>query len=1173
MTDNLSQFITDPNIIQRRASNPGHSVWVSASAGSGKTKVLTDRVLSLLLTGTRPERILCITFTKAAAAEMSNRINRLLGVWATEDEDKLVADLTQLLGREPDKATVVLARQLFARVLDTPGGLKIQTVHSFCQSLLGRFPLEAGVPPNFQVLDDRSALEMMARARDLVLRRARTDQALGNALFQVTRRAAEDRFGELMQILTTERGRIRRLINATGSINAAAARLFARIGAAPDLEEGDVIRQACEEGAFDRDGLRASCEALIASSGSRDQARGDLIASWLETDLAGRIASFEDYRLAFLKKTDLEPVKDLMVKKLREDRPDLLDVLEKEQQRQERVLEKIKRQITAGASAGLLRLGAAILEAYEAEKDSRDTLDFDDLILKSRDLLTGGSDAVAWVLFKLDGGLDHILIDEAQDTNPEQWQVVGALAEEFFTGDGAHDDDETGARTVFAVGDVKQSIYSFQRADPAEFHHMRLHFEERVKQAMQVWDMVPMDVSFRSTPAVLRAVDLVFAADFAKDGLVERTETVRHQAWRQGQAGRVEVWPLIEAEKAADPDPWTLPLESEVERIPKQRLANLLAAQIANWIGREPLPAQGRAMRAGDIMILVRQRSAFVDMLVRALKNRQVPVAGADRMILSEQIAVMDLVVLAKFLLMPGDDLSLATVLKSPLVGLTDDDLFTLAYNRQESLWQRLNGARGDDPRFEAACQWLRSLRRRMDRMRPFELIGGLLAAPCPALDRQETRTLTGREAMIARLGVEAEDPLEEFLSMTLNYEQGNTPSLEGFLHWFAAGEAQIKRDLEAAGRDEVRIMTVHGAKGLQAPVVILPDSTSKPEPGRGAQLYWLKEDALKAELPLWVANTMTMEREGRNARLMASLKQDQEYRRLLYVALTRAEDRLIVCGAAGARKPRDDCWYNLVREGLSTEGQAVDFDNRTLDPDGWAGEMLILENAQEQPVTREETVATTPTAVASLPDWVRGKPSAEPVPPRPLAPSAPEEEDPPARSPLGQQSTGRYRRGILVHRLLQTLPDLPPEQREEAARRFLALPGHGLDAPQADEIGREVTRVLTHPQLAPAFGPGSRAEVPIVGMVKKDLFSPQVISGQVDRLLVTDDQVIILDFKTLRPSPMDPDKVPKAYMKQMAAYRDVLRQLYPDRPVRCALIWTEGPKLMFLDDVHLDRA
>lgn len=1170
--EQLSLLGPDPNVIQRRASHPAHSVWVSASAGSGKTKVLTDRVLSLLLTGTRPERILCITFTKAAAAEMANRLNGILGQWATMAQPDLSDKITDLLGRQPDAATVVLARQLFARVLDTPGGLKIQTVHSFCQSLLGRFPLEANVPPQFQVLDDRSAGEMMARARDTVLRAAEGDTPLADALYQVTRRAQEDRFDELMRMLTSERGRIRRLINAKGGIDAAVAALFRKLEADPDQGEEDVIAAACKEGAFDRNGLRHAAEKLLESTGKKDQERGRIIAAWLAKPAEGRIATYDDYRLAYLKKTDLEPLKDLAVKAIVKDHPDVVDILEREQERAVMTRDRIRVQVTAQASAGLLRLGEAMLRAYDLEKKSRDLLDFDDLILKSRDLLTNEENAnVAWVLFKLDGGLDHILIDEAQDTNPEQWEVVAALADEFFTGEGQRSEDEAGPRTVFAVGDVKQSIYSFQRADPEAFRRMRAHFEERVTQAQQVWDMVPMDVSFRSTEPVLRAVDAVFAGAETKDGLVAPEETVRHTAWRRGEAGRVEVWPLVEAEKAEDPEPWALPLESEIERNPKQRLADALAARIEAWIGTEPLPAKGRPMRAGDVMVLVRNRSSFVDMLVRALKARNVPVAGVDRMKLSQQIAVMDLVVLAQFLLMPEDDLALATVLKSPLVGLNDDDLFVLAYDRGKgrSLWGSLQAKSVENSRFAPARNWLAALLNKADFMRPFELFGEVLSSTCPAVDRKETRELTGREAMVARLGVEAEDPLEEFQSMTLAYEQGNTPSMQGFLQWFAAGEAEIKRDLEAGERDEVRIMTVHGAKGLQAPVVILPDTVGKPEIGRNAQLYWLPEPD-HSELPLWVIGSGVTEHQGAKARAAAAKAQDQEYRRLLYVALTRAEDRLVVCGAAGARSPRADCWYNLVWNGLETVARPEEFDLNTLTPEAWAGTKLVLESRQERTVSKPEEKAEQ-AKVEDLPDWARRLPGAEPVPPKPLAPSAPEEEDPPVRSPLGGDNRVRYQRGILVHRLLQSLPDLAPDQWDAAARRFLAQPAHGLDEAVQDELAREVLGVLADAEIGRIFGPGSRAEVPIVGLIRDAKDRPQVVSGQVDRLVVREDGVWILDFKTLRPAPMEITRVPVAYLKQMAAYRAVLSQVYPGKEIHCALIWTEGPRMMLLDNAHLD--
>ncbi len=1182
-TNILSSEI-DPNVLQREASSPFQSVWVSASAGSGKTKVLTDRVLNLLLTRARPEKILCITFTKAAAAEMSNRVNGKLGKWATMPEEELHGELKILMGISPNDDDMQLARQLFARVLDTPGGLKILTVHSFCQSLLGRFPLEAGVSPNFQIVDDRSASEMLMRAQDMILQAADGEGPIADALKIVTRYSNEDAFASLMRGLIYERGRLKRLLEAENDETAeecllrVTANLFKMLDAKPNMGEEEVIAEACAEGAFDRVNIRHAMDHLFTGT-KTDIGIAEKLQAWLEVDLEGRIIGFEKYRTAFLTGT-LEPRKKLMTKKLADARLDLGDCLLAEQDRILQIQDRVSRQVTASASAGLLRLGDAMLRAYEFEKHARDLLDFDDLILKSCALLTRQDGAAAWVLFKLDGGLEHVLIDEAQDTNPEQWEVVETLTREFFTGEGQYnarpDNFERDMhRTIFAVGDEKQSIFSFQRADPKEFRRMQGVFEELVHSVDRKWAMVPMDTSFRSTNAILKMVDAVFENPVAKEGVVPFGKPVHHTAFRKGHGGKVEIWPIVQASRPVDPDPWLLPTETESDSSPKQRLADALSSQIEKWIGVEDLPSKGRAVRAGDIMVLVRRRDAFVELLVRSLKRRNIPVAGVDRMILSEQIVVMDLMVLAQFLIMPDDDLSLATVLKSPLIGLNDDDLFDLAYKRgSRSLWHNLREHGRDHQRYGPVVRWLQEFLARTDFIRPFELFSNILAKPCPALDKQEKRMLTGREAMVARLGREIEDPMEVFLGMALSYEQGNAPALQGFIHWFHAGQSEVKRDLESGARDQVRIMTVHGSKGLQAPIVIMPDTTSVPG-GRDLPLRWVEEEDF--QFPIWTPNSSYQEAVGEKAKASVKQVQDHEYRRLLYVALTRAEDRLLVCGAVGTKGASQDCWYDLIQQGLSKIGDEVDFVAPLDTMDAWTGKGYVYEEAHVAEVKPELIeVSSDKEEIEDIPAWMRSAPGAEPTPPRPLIPSAAvisETENPPVRSPRLAKGRNQFKRGRLVHRLLQTLPDLAGENRRNACLRFLSQSAHGLEEDQKIELTNEVMAIMEAPEFKTLFGSNSRAEVPVVGLVegKSDGKGAQLVSGQIDRLVVTGTEVFIVDYKTLRPSPYDPADVPETYIKQMASYRSVLETLYPKHQIRCALLWTDGPRIMELDKGHLD--
>ncbi|WP_282604435.1 double-strand break repair helicase AddA [Pelagibius sp. Alg239-R121] len=1158
ITERSNAIKQGASVAQRRAASPESSVWVAASAGTGKTKVLTDRVLSLLLEGTAPPRILCLTFTKAAAAEMSNRLAQRLARWATLGEQALVGELQSLTGLAPDGALIETARQLFARVLDAPGGMKILTIHSFCQSLLGRFPLEAGVAPHFQVLDDRSAEELLLQAREGILSRAgrAPDSPLGLALTEIATHAQEQSFSDLIAELIMARGRLTQALQRHGGLEGLIAAIFACLGVEQHETVEDLLERALEDVALDLIGLRLACDAFSAGS-KTDVVKGEVLARWLAGNLEDRIAGFNDYASIFTTKKR-EVAKRLLTKAAAAAVPSALPVLEVEAQRILNVQKRLDALAVAKKSVALLRLGAEMLGRYADLKSNRALLDYDDLIFRTRELLQR-PDVAPWVLFKLDGGLDHILVDEAQDTNPDQWAVVRHLADEFFSGESARED----RRTLFVVGDAKQSIYSFQRADPAVFEAMRAYFAERVHQAGQSWDEVGLGVSFRSTSAVLSSVDEVFAQPEAFDGVRFGEELIEHLPARLGQGGIVEVWPPVDPQEEDAPEPWELPVAGQRIDSPRSRLARLIANKIHYWTqsdagANDPeawLASKNRRMDPGDLLVLVRRRNDFVEELVRELKTLQVPVAGVDRMVLTNQLAVMDLIALGRVLLLPEDSLTLATVLKGPLIALEEDQLFDLAHGRSGSLWMELCRYAQEHPAFQAAYTMIAALLERAEVVRPFELFAEVLGPR------------GGRQALVARLGPDANDPIDEFLNLALSYEREQTPTLEGFLHWLERGEQEIKRDMEHGG-GAVRVMTVHGSKGLQAPVVFLPDTLQGPLPHRG--LIWLKSDG---DLPIWSLGQDFAGLAESTARRAISQASTREYKRLLYVAMTRAEDRLLLCGWNDKRRtPPDDCWYNLVQSGIAPLADEIEYDFSTSIADGWSGTGWRLEWPQ---IADSEAAGSFPEAqrgTARLPAWAGAKPPAEPSPPRPLAPSRPSGPEPAVRSPLGGDRGQRFRRGRLIHRLLQTLPELAFERREEAGRRFLARPLHDLTEAQQIEILDETLAVIEDSRFGALFGPGSQAEVPVVGVVPQrrdsSLFrGAEVISGQVDRLLVTDNKVWIIDYKTNRPAPLDPEAVPAIYLKQMASYRSVLRQIYPDKQIETLLLWTDGPRLMHLSD------
>jgi ATP-dependent helicase/nuclease subunit A len=1117
-------------IAQRHAADPAHSAWVAASAGTGKTKVLIDRLLNLLVGGTAPQRLLCLTFTKAAAKEMTLRLAGRLEEWVAASDADLDAELERLSGHAPDANRRAAARRLFARVIDAPGGLRIDTIHAFCQSLLRRFPVEAGLPPTFQVLEERSAAELMNDARDTLLAAASTDPDLGRSLMIVTARIGELAFNEAMATLVAERSRLLALLTRHGGVDGLERATRAALGVPPAATPEAILADACDDRSFDAAGAQRAAKALLQGS-TQDRKFGKLIAAWL-ADVPGRMAGFQDYRFVYFT-DDGERRKRIATKATLKANPWIEGVLAAEADRVEAAEMARRSASLVVTTSALVRLGKRILDEYDTAKLKRGALDYDDLINRTRDLLHGPGVA-DWVLFKLDGGIDHILVDEAQDTNPEQWQVIQALAEEFFAGEGASERD----RTVFAVGDAKQSIFSFQRADPTAFARMREHFTQRVRAASKEFKPLELTLSFRSIPAVLQAVDAVIAPWPEEEWRDLGGNPLHHASYREKEGGRVELWPPVVPDAPDKIPTWDPPAERETATPPPARLARMIAATIRGWLDRgDPLESQGRPIQPGDILILVRRRNSFVEDLVRALKKDKIAIAGVDRMVLTDQLAIMDLVALGRFLLLPRDDLTLAAVLKGPLFGLSEEALFDLAYNRTGSLWAALRARAKTEPLYDAAFRELSALLDRADYVAPYELYADILAAR------------RGRARLLARLGDEADDPIDEFLAAALAYERDHPPSLEGFLHWLERGAQEIKRDADVESR-AVRIMTVHGAKGLQAPIVFLPDTMQTPREHK--TLLWGED------LVLWSQRKADDDEYAHRLRETAGMASDAEHRRLLYVAMTRASDRLYVCGYRGVNNAPALCWYNHVSGAVAELGTAFDFSDPVDGASLGAGRRIDW--PQTKPVAAATPAGQAGREAAVPPVWWRRPAPPEPEPPRPLTPSAPDGAEPPVRSPLGRDDGARFKRGRLVHHLLQILPEVEPARRAPPPAPDQMRRAHRLTADAVRTIATETLAVLDHPDFAPLFGPGSVAEVAVVGRVGN-----RVISGQIDRLVVTGGEVLIVDFKTNRPPPQRAEDVPAVYRAQMAAYRNALAPIYPGKQIRTALLWTDGPSLLWL--------
>ena len=1074
------------------AADPLASTWLSANAGSGKTRVLTDRVARLLLAGVQPQHILCLTYTKAAATEMQNRLFKRLGDWAMKPDADLRRALAEL--GEPDTAPpahLATARRLFARAIETPGGLRIQTIHSFCATLLRRFPLEAGVSPQFTEMDDRAARLL----RDEIVE-ALCDTVAPDLMAEVARSYSGASFADLAAQIAGKRGRFEVPLTEADSRAMFGVDGVTEAGILADVFLGD-----------EADWIPTVTGAMAQGSvtDAKDAAR--LAAVPLEAPDLGSLLRLEDILLtgAKAKVPFGAKIGTLPTKVTQGKLANLMPRLEALMLRVEAARPRRVALQAAQKTALLHRFAAAFLPVYAARKAARGWLDFDDLIMRAKTLLTDPSVA-AWVLYRLDGGIDHILVDEAQDTSPDQWRVVELLAAEFTAGMGARD----GGRTLFVVGDKKQSIYSFQGADVAGFDAKHAGFRDKFTAAGQQFQSLALEYSFRSAAAVLQLVDHTFADHFPA-----ALGPVSHLAYKD-LPGRVDLWPLIEPVKGDADEDWENPVDLITEQHHMARLADQIATEIRAMIDagvQIPTDAGDRPVHAGDFLILVQRRSDLFSEIIRACKQAGLDIAGADRLKLGAELAVRDIAALLAVLALPEDDLALATLLRSPLCGWTEAELFDLAHGREKYLWRAL---RQTD---SAALHMLTDLRDQSDFLRPFELIER-------ALTRHD-----GRRRLLARLGAEAQDGIDELLSQALAYERLEVPSLTGFLVWLDTDDIEVKRQMDSEGH-RIRVMTVHGAKGLEAPIVILPDTTDRNPPDRD-EIYVPPETA-----PLWKTPSDESPPRVRAERERRGLRQAEESLRLLYVALTRARCWLIVAGAGEAKTETKElanwCWYRLVEAGMIGLGALPSVRGLRHATGDWP-----------VAVGRQHRVAM---AAVALPDWAQTR---APEALRPVLPLSPSDLGG-AKVMWGDSDAvdadAAKTRGTLLHLLLERLPEQPRKDWPVIAASLMA-----------DAVLPEAVAVITG--FADLFAPGTLAEVAITANL-----NGQRLYGSIDRLVIHADHVLAVDYKSNRLIPDGPSQVPEGLLRQMAAYAAALQQVFPQHRIDTAILWTAGPQLMPLD-------
>lgn len=1028
--------------------NPSNvaSTWISANAGSGKTYRLVEHVVTLLLLGVTPERICCITYTKAAAGEMRARVLKALRDLLVMDDEACRARVRALTGSDD----IALARSLFARVLDSPfGGLQLTTIHGFCQQILRRFPLESGLSPQFTVLEEAESDALQRIARQRVLEEAEGENELARALALIAERSGEYAFNELMRTAARQ--------------GEWWAQVRAEYPLADTLKAAIYQHHGVELGATEAS-IRAACEIPESLRA-------------LEQD-----ALFE---LLFTQKGERRKRLPAHVP------PGFVD-------RYERMVEHCRNLACAEESYAAALVASAFLDQYRKRKAEYQALDYDDLIHRTEQLLRnyGG-----WVMTKLDHRIDHLLVDEAQDTSPGQWRIVRTLVEELMvTGGGVGSGNVP--RSLLVVGDEKQSIFSFQGADPRQFAGEAAHFAQLLEGSGMALLRQSLEHSYRSAQAILTLVDAVAALPPVRRGLSAAGTPPRHTMKRQDNpVGRVVLHPPVPVVEKPKPEAFTLPQDYAITETTAQTLAERMAAEIKQWV------EAGRCL-PGDILILLWRRQPYADCLIRALETLDIPVAGIDRLKLSEHLAVRDLMALMQWCGYEGDDLALAHVLRSPILGVSEQVLEDLAFGRPGSLWRQVR----QEASLAAALESILAARHRP----PYEFLTHVLEVS------------GARTRFAERFGEEVHEVLDELKAQAAQMPASLAPTIAAFADWITRSEREVKRQQETHGQ-AVRIMTVHGAKGLEAPIVLLVNPVKNPDTGRETSLK-----ATRARLPI-----LAFSDEGKQAaayrQAKEALKQDlfDEYYRLLYVALTRPRDELHIFAAEPVR---EGSWYALVQQAMATL------------PTVREGESLVLRDAGT-PTPRPPTPSH---AASPMPAWVHSAPPSVPERQRVLSPSRLMEQP----VALGGKA-GANVRGVRIHRVLQFLQ---ADSDANTLAQLLTLAAPEWEASARAQAASEIAAL--HASERWLWEYPAHAELSIGGTVNGAIYS-----GQIDRLVITPEAVVVVDYKTGSHVPATPEAAPEGYRLQMKVYKALLQPLYPERKIRSALLWTAIPALMWMDE------
>lgn len=1140
--------------LQQQAIRPEASALVGASAGTGKTYVLTRRFLRILLEDDtcRPEHILAVTFTKAAAAEMRNRVIKELMAWATDSEAVLIKKLTELLEVSPLPAGIIgRARALFPMVLDDGSSLKILTIHSFCQSLLAQFPLEAGLSPHFSIIEGRESDELMYQSIQYMYQTAPLkSSATGWAFDYLVTTAADTTLNDLFKKFLTQRRRFERLLRSH-SFESLLDELAIALGLpetpnlakTTDAELVATLQQHFIETLLpQRQTLKEIYDVLAQSHATDKKVAATLEVFLAATTLQAQIEALPRLHSQLVTK-DGTPSKKPFSTKLQNAEPFLFEAFINLQGAFVDHLQHIQSLKVYLKTAAFLTLTHSVFEKYKNLKAQKGVVDFEDLIYYAQGLFSAESNRADWVRFKMDGRINHIMLDEAQDTDHDQWSILRALVEEFFSGNGQY--NGTLDRTYFAVGDIKQSIYRFRGAQPHVFGGMADEVGRMAAGVGHKVSPVQLNTSFRSSEVVLGLVDAVFSGGKYRKAVDGTEQPLEHKAFNLGVGGSVELWPLYSAEKpqkprTTAPEDWHIPsLDTEAADAatltPREALFTDLAARIRELIDAQPyLGAAKHHLKPADVMVLFRAKT-HMPAFVKALAAEGLLATISGEMNLAEDPAVQDLMAVVRFLANPSDTLSLIHGVRSPLFGLTDTELeaWRKATKDGRSYWPALL-AMTEEP-FAKTAAVLKELLNTVDTATPYQIFLQLL-------DRTEGRPRLAARYTGSTKGAAADTlniVIDGFLTAALDYARQQSPSLLGFINWFDKGNLPLKLEAsKAAGA--VRLMTIHGSKGLESGVVVLPETSNNFFSGT------------KNEVFLWQTNPKTQEDalmlckvsgDG-EAPLQDHLKKAEreaifdDEMRLLYVALTRATDHLIIAGIGKNLKADENSYSIIDQQTKALPWVECSATRRRL--------------YREEPVVVQQKKPEKQTEIAAepLPEWVfKPAPATDAV--RQFIVATDDDQQRRAAD-LHTAAENIYRNGLLLHRLLEVLPFTPAEQRPLKGQSFLNFSAADLSEAQREKLlNAALETINTHQDLFK----NAQGEVALAA---------ENIGGRIDLLKVEDDEVTIVDYKTnINP----PETIPPVYRKQLQAYSKAASQIWPEKRIKCAILWVNAhpPRLQWL--------